>query len=368
MMRLAGAFVACAIGSGFATGQEVLQFFSLQGIMSIVGTLITTVLFSVCGALFMRHGFVHALKTPTDVCRFYFGKRVGVVVEIVFQLFLFSVFVIMISGAGATLFEIFGIPAFIGRIVMSVAVLVTVVLGLSKLTDILGSIGPIIIVATVVIGIMSLFSGSGTILENANEAAQLDLPKTHGGWLWSSVLYPSFNAVVVLFLSCTAGSTAKSAKEAVGGGILGGVLFGAAVMVLNLGLIGNIKEVGALSVPTLALASKWSPILAVIFAIIICLGVYTTAVPMLWGVVRHFAEDRTKKSIFISIGLAVLGCVLAMTDFKVLVNIIYPFSGYVGLALIVILVIRELFDHRKSARKAPEMSSESAAVTESKNE
>lgn len=32
VIKFAGAYIACAIGSGFATGQEVMQFFSGQGI------------------------------------------------------------------------------------------------------------------------------------------------------------------------------------------------------------------------------------------------------------------------------------------------------------------------------------------------
>ena len=45
VFKFAGAYVACAIGSGFATGQEIMQFFSAQGIMSIVGTLVCMAVF-----------------------------------------------------------------------------------------------------------------------------------------------------------------------------------------------------------------------------------------------------------------------------------------------------------------------------------
>ena len=40
VVKFAGAYVACAIGSGFATGQEIMQFFTAQGIMSILGSII----------------------------------------------------------------------------------------------------------------------------------------------------------------------------------------------------------------------------------------------------------------------------------------------------------------------------------------
>jgi len=35
-MVLSGAYISVCIGSGFATGQELLQFFSSQGLISLV--------------------------------------------------------------------------------------------------------------------------------------------------------------------------------------------------------------------------------------------------------------------------------------------------------------------------------------------
>ena len=76
VIKLSGAFVACAIGSGFATGQEILQFFAGQGLMSIVGTFVTTVFFAWCGGMFMKHGFEHRLESPVKILEFYFGKKI----------------------------------------------------------------------------------------------------------------------------------------------------------------------------------------------------------------------------------------------------------------------------------------------------
>ena len=67
VIKYAGAFVACAIGSGFATGQEIMQFFSGQGIMSVVGTIVTTVIFAWVGGMFMKHGQEMQMENPKFV-------------------------------------------------------------------------------------------------------------------------------------------------------------------------------------------------------------------------------------------------------------------------------------------------------------
>lgn len=333
IMKYAGAFAACAIGSGFATGQEIMQFFSAYGQKGIWGTIVTTILFTWCGATFMRHGYQHNLTTPKECTVFYFGKKAGAVIEAVFQIFLFGVFSIMIAGAGATMSEYFGISPMIGRIGMSVLAMVTVILGLQKFTDVLGSLGPVIVICAILIGIITIVRHGSQISVAEEVLAVAPVTKVEGGWLWSALLYPAFNAVVVIFLSCCVGSTAASEKEATWGGIVGGIIFGGAIIVMNLGLLSNLDSVLSASVPTLVLAREIGPIIATLFSIIICIGIFTTIVPSLWGIVRHFATDGTKKSIFLTILFSVLGLALGLTDFKALVNIIYPFSGYAGLIL-----------------------------------
>ena len=347
IIRLSGAFVACAIGSGFATGQEIMQFFTGHGIMSIFGGLINTLIFMCCGALFMKHGYLHHLNTPEKTMQFDFGEKPGRFLEIVFQIFLFGVYLIMISGAGATLNEYFGLSPYAGRILMTVLCLLTVVLGLTRFTDILGGLGPVIIVLSLAVSFFSIISNPVGIREAAEIIPDLPIKKTAGGWLWSSILYPGFNAVVVLFLSCAIGSEAKSEKEARLGGMLGGFLFGAAALIMNLGLMAKIETVWDKAVPTLFIAKEISPVFAAVFSVIICCGIYTTAVPMLWGDVRHFAEDKTRKSVLAAIVIAVLGLILGMTDFKVLVNTIYPASGYAGVMLILIALVKEIRNKNK---------------------
>lgn len=346
-LRLAGAFVACAIGSGFATGQEIMQFFTAQGLMSISGTLVTMVIFAWCGSRFMKHGYERGLTEPDKILEFYFGKTAGKIAAVVIQLFLYSLYVVMIAGAGATLSEFFGAAPALGRILMAAVSFITVLLGLSKLTDILGRLGIIIIIFALAIGIMGFFQNASGLREAARLIPALELPRARGGWLWASILYPGLNAVLVMFLSCCIGESAGSKKEAVIGGMLGGVLFGLAILVTDLGLMVNIRAVGDKAVPVLALARSIHPALGLVFSAVIFCGIYTTAAPMLWSVVRRFAADGTKKSVILAAGLTLLGLVLSMTDFRKLVNIIYPISGYAGIVIMLTVAIRDIQLYRK---------------------
>ena len=348
IIKYAGAFAACAIGSGFATGQEILQFFSAYGTKSIIGTLVTTVLFSWCGALFMKHGYEHRLETPTEVMEFYVGKKAGKYVELLFQIFLFGVYSIMVAGTGATLNEYFGLDPMAGRVLMAVLALLTVLLGLSRFADILGMLGPVIVAFALFVGARSALTSPAGLSAADAFVETASITRTEGGWLWSALLYPAFNAIVVIFLTCSLGRTAASKKEAVCGGIAGGVIFGAAILVMNFGLLANIEKISEAQVPTLILAGEVSPWFGNIFSVIICCGIYTTTVPMLWGTVRHFAPDKTKKSAILAVLFTCIGFTIGLTDFKVLVNTIYPFSGYVGLLLFLVMLYRDIKKEKRT--------------------
>ena len=46
VLKLSGAYMAYLIGSGFATGQEVMQFFASYGKAGIAGIVLSAILFA----------------------------------------------------------------------------------------------------------------------------------------------------------------------------------------------------------------------------------------------------------------------------------------------------------------------------------
>ncbi|AOV07472.1 hypothetical protein BI350_07910 [Sporosarcina ureilytica] len=47
--QIGGAFIGVIVGAGFASGQEILQFFSSFGLIGIAGALVATGLFAFIG-------------------------------------------------------------------------------------------------------------------------------------------------------------------------------------------------------------------------------------------------------------------------------------------------------------------------------
>src|SRR5699024_7459627 len=83
-LQIAGAYIGLIVGAGFASGQEVLQFFTSFGWYSMIGTLVGAVLFAFLGMQVARlRSELQTLSHKTviyHVCSKYVGFLVDILV------------------------------------------------------------------------------------------------------------------------------------------------------------------------------------------------------------------------------------------------------------------------------------------------
>src|SRR5699024_4029431 len=131
-------------------------------------------------------------------------------------------------------------------------------------------------------------------------------------------------------------------------GIFFGVLgFTIALIIIVLGILANIDILEGTQVPNLVLAKEIHPILAIIFSALVVLGIYTTAVPLLWQVIARFTEENTKEFRRLTIILTVIGILIGISiDFDKLINVIYVINGYIGMLLLGAMIIKSIKEKR----------------------
>ena len=67
VMKYAGAFIAWVIGSGFATGQEILQFFTSYGSYSYGVVVLNLVGFLFLGNMLITTGYAHKKESGFNI-------------------------------------------------------------------------------------------------------------------------------------------------------------------------------------------------------------------------------------------------------------------------------------------------------------
>ena len=138
------------------------------------------------------------------------------------------------------------------------------------------------------------------------------------------------------------GSKAKNKTEVVTGVVLGNVLFAAGGLCLVLAEGSQIDLIADISVPALAMAQSLSPILGVIYAVVLALAIFTTAVPLMWSVAARLTKEKTMKFAIVCVIIAVLGFFGSYLPFETLVNIVTPAVGYVGLIGWLFIIWRDI--------------------------
>ena len=233
---------------------------------------------------------------------------------------------------------------------MAAAAVVTVWFGLRKLTDIIGSIGPVIALFSFIIGVVALtradFSNVDTVLPTMN------LSKASPTWWLCGIAYPCFAMMTLTPALPAMGASAINKKTTTAAAVFGVCFFHIAIAVIVFAIFGNLELVGTAQVPNLALSGLLGPVAQGIFVVMIILAIYTTACPMMWGFCRKITTDeKSWKYRICIIALTVLG-MIGTRLFKLgdLINFIYSISGYVGAIVLVGMFISNMLRKKKAAK------------------
>lgn len=339
----AGAFIAFLVGSGFATGQEIMQYFVSYGFMGILGALVVFILFLYVGTSFILAGNKNKFPKRNDIYIYYCGKNIGTFYDYFSIVFIFMSFIVMIGGAGATLHQQYGLPTYVGGIGLAILAGITVILGLNRIVDVIGSIGPVIAIMSIGLGISAILINLEGLQTANNIIPKMDLLKASSNWLFAAGSYVGFCMLWLAAFMSSIGAEAKSRKDAVWGAIFGAMGFSLAVVLIALGLMANVEQVAGSLIPSLILAGNIHPSLAVIFSLLVAVGIYTTAVPLLWTVCARVTDEKSTGFKILTVVLAFTGTIIGLLiPFDRLVNIIYVINGYVGILLLGLMIVKDV--------------------------
>ena len=350
VIAIGGAFMGFVIGSSFASGQECMQYFTGHGVLGSIGAgIIALLLYVWFVTVIVEDGRKLKLHNSGKMFNFYLGKYLGFIMEWFTPIMLFFVYSSMISGAGSTFEEYYGVNGNFGRAFMIIASLLTVLLGLNKLVKIVGYIAPVLLAVTILIGVISIVSNPAGIAEADETLKHVEVNSNFSNWALSGFMYGAYTVTgVVPYLADIGKSTATNRKNALLGGIFGGGAFLIAVMILNFGLLANLGDVYNLEIPSLFVAASIHPIFGQIFSVLLIGAIYTTAVPMLYTVCNKISSDSKSTPYRVAaIVTAIVSIFGGQLSFSTMISIIYPISGYAGVVIFAGMIYTKYIKKKK---------------------
>ncbi|MCG7336737.1 hypothetical protein MHZ95_15830 [Sporosarcina sp. ACRSM] len=348
ILKMGSAFIGIIVGAGFASGQEILQYFTSFGLLGVAGAIVSTALFAYLGMTLTRIGSRMRTTSHKEAIYKISGRYLGIIVDTVIIITLFSVGVVMIAGAGSNLNQQFGLPSYMGSLLMVVLVFLTVLLNVDKVVGVIGSITPFLIAAVVLVSIYCLMTIDTTF--SILDPIARDVKTTLPNWFISSINYVSFNIATGASMTLVMGGAEKDERIAKWGGLVGGLGLGILILLSHLAIFSKIESVADAELPMLAIINDISPILAILMAFVLYGMIFNTAVGMFYAFGARFVPIGTKGFKMFVLFTLVIGFALSFVGFTNLVAHLYPFIGYMGLFLIVALIIAPFRMAKKVAR------------------
>lgn len=331
--KVAAAYMGTIVGAGFASGQEVMQFFTFFGINGIPALVMAAFLFVFFGVIILELGRRLKARSHQEVIRYAGGQWMGTAVDAVITFFLFGAMTAMAAGSGAIFVQQFGLPHALGSLVMVAATVFTVLLGIHGVINAISFVVPFLIVAVLGISIATLLSAPVSLAAAARWTGVSSPPVPF--WPLSAVVYVSYNLVlgvaVLAPMGRLAGSDAGVLRK---GALYGGIGLGIGALAINLALLASPPEVSGYEVPMVRIAAGFSPLVQTAYSLVLLAEVYTTAVGSLYGFTARITDPDSPSFKWLVIGTGLVSLAAGQLGFSTLVRVLYSAVGYAGLLML----------------------------------
>lgn len=331
------AYLGAVIGAGFASGQEIVQFFVNYGSRGLDGGIIAGVLFALSGALLLNTAHNHSISNYQNLLEYLFGRSWGRVVDLMLAAFLFLGISTMIAASGAIFSEHLYLSKYLG--IMVAYFLIVLMLGAGKK----GLIRSYNLLVPVKLILLLGITAYAAFCLNGNESIYTNTIKTYtpGNWATASILYVAYNfalAMVVL----TEYQPLTTRRQAVGGAIWGGLLLGFLVVIYYMAMAKFLPEVTWYEVPMLFITGRISSLVKTVYILVLWVGILTTALANAYGFSQRTARLTGMKYQTCLIICITMALPLSMQSFSALVGKVYPLFGLLGIFILAALIYKSV--------------------------
>ena len=350
IFKIVFVIIGTLIGAGFASGQEMYIFFYSYGINGIFGLLVSSSLMGLIIYKTLKLINNYNISNYKEFIDIIINKNfkheylnIKNILNIIINIFILITFFIMIAGFGAYFEQVLKINHFFGSIILAslcFIVFQTSVKGLVKVNELLI---PFLIILICLIGI---FNFTQINFENSiNNISKFN----SSGWLLNSLLYASYNSILLIPTLITLKNYIKNKKNIFIIGLFSTII----VMTLSTFLffiLSNIDiEIATLEMPVVYAVGKMANFLIYIYGFIIVSSIFTTSIALGTSFLQNTAKNKKSYTLIACI-MCITAVVVSNFGFAKLVNLLYPIFGYLGFVQIVRLLIIKI-NINKSKKK-----------------
>ncbi len=333
LFEITSLYIGVIMGAGFASGRECWQFFGVFGNRGYLGAVFSTVCFVILACMLT---YIARSKGTADLGRLispfdnrYIDSIIGWILGIIY----YSMIIAMTAAGGSLLNQQFGISKVFGGLVIAVLCIITVLGDFERVSKVFRLLVPVLFVIgvlTIILTIRADFGQSGAV-------SGYTPGRMSPNWPVSALVFMAYNTLGMITMAGSCAVNARDSRHAYAGAVLGTLCLGGLTLLLLRALLTDMAFSASLDLPMLGFSARISPVLNIIYAVVLYGAVYSTGATTYYGFSTRLKNGKYKK--YIIAGGAAAGFLLGLTGFKQLVEFLYPAQGYIGILFIILIII-----------------------------
>lgn len=332
VLQVGFTYIGTIVGAGFATGQEILQFFTKYGWMATLTIALSTFVFIWLGTKLMLLAQTIGAKSYEDLNHHLFGKTLGRWISLFILVILFGITTVMLAGAGSVFHEYLQLPMQIGLLSTLFISYFIIVNGIDAILAVNSVVVPIMLLFTAIVVWSATDSPSaGNWLSRSSDYAI--------GSIWSApILYAAFNLTLAQAVLVPIGAAMQERSILIYGGIIGGVGIGLMLMAGHFALSANMPGIAQFDIPMGNLIRHFGQWVQLLFIFVIYAEIFTTFIANIYGLALQIHQGTKLNQRMIIIILLISCYGVSQIGFKELLSTLYPLFGWVSLIWLVLIL------------------------------
>ncbi len=321
---ISGVFISGLIGAGFASGSEILFYFSRFGKSGLLGVILAVLIFSVVQYMVIVRSKTLGIYSVDEYFLKIMNKPLAIISSALSYMFMLIIFCAMLSGSGELINSIFGIKKVYGVLIMLISTHLILKKGYGGFLSAQSFLSVIIVGTIIVFGVYMLFFREQNI----------SVFKINAEWSASAISYAGYNLLTAVAILCILAKNSCKESAMISSLITFSVLFPIlTVLWYIICIYSGMIELGAM--PLLSIAKRQSAFMGYFYSITLFTSILTTAVSNSYTLVSRLSDFLDKKIAHYLV--MVLGLFLSGFEFEFIVNKLYRLVGVISIFVLVFI-------------------------------
>lgn len=332
--QIAAVYVGTVVGAGFATGREIVEFFSRFGFIGFISILLSGYLLIVLGSKLMRIAAQINAASYQELNTHLFGKWAGRGINVIMLLMLLGVSAVMLAGAGAVFEEQLGLPRNLGVFITIFLSFIVMMVGTRGLFAVNSFVVPIMICFSLML--MTLSVKQADFIDHL-----LFIPNVLDGWkgILAPFSYTALNLALAQAVLVPIANEIKDDWTIKWGGILGGAALTIILISSHFTLI-MLPNLELYDIPMAVIMKQMAPFFYWVFVLVIYGEIFTSVIGNVFGLDRQIKQFMNIPTLISISVIFFISYIISLVNYSELLAVLYPLFGYISLGFFFLLWIK----------------------------